>query len=59
MLMTRTTAPWLRASILAALPALVTIAVLFAWQSDAALQIGIHAALLLGGVAIVLLLDRD
>jgi hypothetical protein len=52
MLTTRTTLPWLCLAILAA-------ALLCAWQSDAALQIGIRGALLLGGVLLVLLLDRD
>ena len=59
MLTTRTTIPWFRPAVMAALLPLAAIAVLCAWQSDAALQIGIRAALLLGGVATVLLFDRD
>ncbi len=57
MLTTRTALPW--TAIIGALCALVAIALLCAWQGDAALQIAIDAALLLGGVVTVLLLDRE
>jgi hypothetical protein len=56
MLTTRGSVPWLA---ILALFALTLLAVLFAWQHEAILQIGIRAALLGGGIAIVRWLERS